>query len=264
MKPLVLLLRGLNSFGDENIRFAGLRVGPMMRHWSSSLRKHGLESVIVEGMGNGDLNQHVENAVQFLLKIPGIKQRKLIFLGHSTGGLIGRALVYHPKMLEMKIAAVISVATPHQGALMAEHALNFHERHPRLHRASRLLGYNFAKKSITVEELAREKVQLFNSLFPNRPGIIYASAVHVLPREEMSWPVQFVNHYFGTTTGHMPNSDGFVEGESQVWGEKWFELPLDHVTQLGYNFYVHPRTRKQKIALYNQFFSQLAEKIRNL
>lgn len=264
MKPLVVLLRGLNSFGDENIRIAGLRLGPMMRHWSSSLRLHGLEATIVEGMGNGDLKQHVENAVQFLLKIPNLKQRKLIFLGHSTGGLIGRALVHQPKMQEMNIAAVISVATPHQGARMAEEALNFHERHPHLHRASRLLGYNFTKKSVTVEELTRDKLQIFNSLFPDRPGIVYASAIHVLARGEMSWPVQIVNYYFDTTPGSIPNSDGFVDGDSQAWGEKWFELPLDHATQLGYNFYVHPRTRKQKAALYNQFFSQLAEKIRNL
>ena len=264
MKPLVLLLRGLNSFGDENIRVAGLKVGPMMRHWSSSLRQHDLESIIVEGMGNGSITDHVENAVQFLSNIPNIEDRKLIFLGHSTGGLIGRALVHHPKIQSFSPRAVITVATPHQGARMAENALNFHERHPHLHRTSRLIGYNFAKKSITVEELAPMSLKKFNALFPDRPGILYASAVHVLPRAEMSWPIQFVHRYFGTTAGDMPDSDGFVEGASQHWGEKWFELPLDHVTQLGYNFYVKPEMRQQKIALYHQFLSQLAEKIRNL
>lgn len=262
MKPLVLLFRGLSSHGDENLRFAKLRIGPMMGPWSRYFKKNNLDAIVVNGMGSGHINNNIDKAAQFISQIPDIEKRKLILLGHSTGGLIARALVHHPSIETLNTRAVVSVATPHRGTRTAELAGEFAKHYPKTFKTARLIGYDFNSKKESFDNLTRERLKDFNSRYPDKPDIVYACSVHSLDKRDMSWPVQTV--YRHTWKNTAPRSDGFVEEESQIWGEKWLELPLDHICQIGYNFYVSPQLRREKASLYTQFLSQLAEKFRKL
>lgn len=264
MQPLVLLFRGMSTHGDENLRFSKLKIGPMMGPWSRYFKKNNLEARTVQGMGNGHIQNNIDKAALFINQIPDIESRKLILMGHSTGGLVARALVHHPTVQHLNFRAVISVATPHKGTRTAELAGEFATHYPKTYKTMRLIGYDFNSKKETFANLTRERVNAFNLQFPDRSEIIYASSVFSLEKDEMSWPVQSVYRHTWSKNNEPPRSDGFVEEESQAWGEKWFSLPLDHICQIGYNFYVSPRLRQEKISLYNQFLSQLAEKIRKL
>jgi len=256
----------MSTHGDENLRFSKLRIGPMMGPWSRYFKKNNLEVRTIQGMGNGHIQNNIDKAALFINQIPDIESKKLILLGHSTGGLVARGLVHHLSVQHLNFRAVVSVATPHRGTQTAELAGEFANHYPKTYKTMRMIGYDFNSKKETYANLTRARVNAFNLQFPDRPAVIYASSIFSLEHSEMSWPVQRVYSHTWNTWSIIkpPRSDGFVEEESQVWGEKWFQLPLDHICQIGYNFYVSPRLRQEKISLYNQFLSQLAEKIRKL
>lgn len=241
----VLYIRGLNTYGDDQLRFGLLGFGPMWRPWISALKALGVVAIPVEGMGGTTLEDQVRHAVAFIQRLPlwSETQQPIHLLGHSTGGLIARALVHELKDTS-RIASVVTMATPHHGSPLALLPINLKEHRPYLDRALRTVGYQSETKIRPLDDLTPQAAEIFNQRYTDVAGVQYGAAIFSLPPYEMSWPmylaIKVLDHRHT-----MGNSDGFVPENSQIWGKTICRAHLDHLDQIGFVFSPNPWRRKR-------------------
>lgn len=244
LKGTVFYFRGLNTYGDDRLRFGPLGFGPMWGPWIADLNRLGVTAVPVSGLGSRTLEDQVRHAVEFVRQTPAWQAgERLHLLGHSTGGLIARALAHELKAPQ-RIASVVTMATPHLGSPLALLPVSLKERRPHLDRALRLIGYQSETKIRPLDDLTPRATEAFNQRYIDLPQVAYGSAVFTLPRSEMSWPIMLANRILdrGETLG---KSDGFVPENSQLWGQTICRAHLDHLDQIGFVFSFNPRRRRR-------------------
>lgn len=242
LKSTVLYLRGLNSRGDDNFRLGGLVFGPMHGPWQRELEKRNVKTLAVTGFGAGALDAQVQKAAQFIQAHPSWTERQpLHLLGHSTGGLMARALVHELKKPE-QVLSVTTLATPHCGSPLAEVALQLPRERVRLYQLLKWFGYDLQQKTDSLSALTPANAEVFNRRYPDHPSVHYASVIFGLPSREMAWPFRLLHSAIGPSR-QMGASDGLVEVASQKWGEVLAELPWDHIHQIGYS--LNPLGRPQ-------------------
>ncbi|MGE0762633.1 MAG: esterase/lipase family protein [Bdellovibrionales bacterium] len=256
LKHAVLYFRGLNTQGDEQLRFGRLALGPMHGPWLEQLHKRHVTALPVPGRGGGPLQEQIEKAVESIRRLPlwQSPETRFHFLAHSTGGLVARAAVHHLRQ-PSRILSVVTLAAPHQGSWLAELIPSVPERRPRLNRLLQLIDYRIEKKLAAFADLTPMQAKQFNSLYPDVPGIRYGSAIFAIPEKKLSWPVRFAKRIVDTSEA--PMSDGIVALDAQNWGEVFFKGQLDHMNQIGYNFRLLPHERLKT----NQEFLRLVDKV---
>lgn len=243
MKSIVFYFRGLNTAGDEFLRFARLKLWPMHRDWERALGGS-VEFVPVLNRGGGPLPEQIKRAAEFINghSLWQQHERPIFFLAHSAGGLVARAVVYelpfHPQL-----KGVTLVATPHLGSALAETVLNIPQQRPRLCRLLSSCGYDIEQKTLAFNELRPGHLHDFNKRYPNKTGVVYKNIVCTLPKHEWSWPLQTVARLAMLPAGYQ--GDGIVEHASQVRSAEDTSVPLDHLSQIGANFYLNPLTRRK-------------------
>lgn len=240
----VLYLRGLNSQGDDNLRAGGLAFGPMHLPWIEELNRRKIPAVAVSGFGAGTVADQAGRARDIITALPEWDDpaRKFHLLGHSTGGLIARALA-HELPTAGRVMSVVTLATPHRGSPLTVVAGSFSKRHPRLHRLFCLVNYDINQRLRSFADLSPVEAARFNEKYPDRPGIKYASVVFSLPVRDMSWPIRLTTRIFNEA-GVLADHDGYVERASQEWGEVLAHIPLDHLCQIGFDFSLNRRRRR--------------------
>lgn len=248
----IIYLRGLNSQGDDNLRAGGLDFGPMHGPWLKELMRRELPAKAVSDFGAGSVADQTKRAAEIIRSLPEWKDSKAGFhlLGHSTGGLIARALA-HELPGRDRILSVTTMATPHRGSPLAAIAKTFPERRPRLHGLLRRVNYDINQRMHSFADLLPDSATLFNRKYPDVNPVVYASVVFSLPVEEMSWPIQIANRLLNEE-GILKDHDGYVERRSQEWGRVLAHLPMDHLTQIGFDLSLNPKARRHTRQLFHR------------
>ena len=247
-KPLqnpVFFFRGLNTRGDENLRFGRLALGPMHAPWLRQLDARKISAYAITGRGGGRLQEQVERAKQTILSLPiwQTPGTRFHFLAHSTGGLVARALV-HELAQPSRVLSVTTIASPHGGARLADLLPTLPARRPRLNRLLHAFDYRIEEKVSTFSDLTKSQINNFNLAYPDIPGVQYGSAVFSMKEADLSWPVQLVRRMV-LAGRESTESDGIVDRLEQHWGQVFHEAALDHMNQIGYNLRLNPRLRWQ-------------------
>ncbi len=232
--PTLVFLRGLNTWGDDDIHVGPLRYGPMHAQLEIAFRERGVDFIPLTGIGAGSPEILAERSAKLLEPILAADpSRKIHLLGHSTGGLVGRALATLPAF-EDRVRSIITIGTPHRGAFVATLGVDFDKRSPWLYRLFTAVGYDTRKKVEVLRHLTPDYVEDFNRRFPSRSDRREISLLCDVPRTEISPFYKCVYgrlHPMSGTT--RPASDGFIWCESQKWGEVVGPFALDHFAQLG-------------------------------
>ncbi|MEA2708303.1 MAG: triacylglycerol lipase [Phycisphaerales bacterium] len=144
---------------------------------------------------------------------------KVIIFAHSMGGLDARHMITHLGMAD-RVAALVTLSTPHRGSPYADWCLRHLKRFKAL-QVLNMIGIDTgAATELTTETCAR-----FNDATPDAPGVRYFSISAARPLLEISpllyQPYRIVNAADG------PN-DGLVSIKSATWGVHLETWPVDH------------------------------------
>ncbi|KAG5656265.1 hypothetical protein KAF25_004541 [Fusarium avenaceum] len=138
-------------------------------------------------------------------------------VAHSMGGLDARYMLSHLEPLPVRVAALVTVATPHRGSAFADYLLDeevspLHQYLPRLYQTFEKAGLGTAAFSqLTRRYMAEE----FNPSTPDRPDVRYFSYGAAVEQPALLSP--FRHPHAVMTQAEGPN-DGLVSVESSHWG----------------------------------------------
>ncbi|KAJ4028701.1 lipase 2 [Fusarium irregulare] len=138
-------------------------------------------------------------------------------VAHSMGGLDARYMLSHLEPLPVRVAALVTVATPHRGSAFADYLLDeevspLHQYLPRLYQTFERAGLGTAAFSqLTRRYMAEE----FNPSTPDRADVRYFSYGAAVERPALLSP--FRHPHAVMTQAEGPN-DGLVSVESSHWG----------------------------------------------
>lgn len=247
----VIFLHGLNTYGDDDIHIGPWKFAPMHAAWQRALESRGLQFHAVTDLGAREPHDQAARALDVLQRLGPTPP--FHFLGQSTGGLTARALAAHPKM-QGRVASLITIGTPHAGALAAELGLEFNRRHPLLNRLFALFGYDTGKKAAIYEHFTPTAVREFQLTCPLPSGVRAYSLICEVEPSGLSWPLRILHSKINPEG--LPG-DGFIASQSQRFGECLGPFRLDHFGELGF-FPFARRTQRQKSALE---FERLADTV---
>lgn len=190
---------------------------------------------------------------------------KVVIIGHSQGGLDARVVAHdHPD----RVAAVITVATPHQGTPIADVLLGLVEDDRVADLLDELVGwvggalYDEAGEETSIAAplrlFSQPGITAFNQAYPDAPGVFYASVsgrsgghgaggdclADVLLQLATTWkdqadpvdPLLLVAE--GIVGGGFDDivNDGLVRVRDAKRGEFWGCVPADHLDEIGHLF----------------------------
>jgi triacylglycerol lipase len=239
--PLVLV-HGLGGF--DALGVGKLKVS-YFRRIARDLAGRGALVHVSRQPAYGALPARAEKLAAFVRALP---EGKVNLIAHSMGGLDARYALTRLGLAD-RVAALVTIATPHHGTPLADLAALRATTRWRRWLARLGLGFD-ALDWLTVKrapELNRELVDV--------PGVFYASVV--ARAGAGTWwrvPTLFPLHWFLKWRGAGDN-DGLVPVDSQRWGEVLAEVALDHATQIGWGW--GEAARKDSMALYERICQEL-------
>ncbi len=143
-----------------------------------------------------------ERAARLAEQIAALPERRVVIIAHSMGGLDARWAIGRLG-LASRIAALVTIGTPHRGAPLA--ALG--------HRTSLLRLFGGDRTTRALHWLTPTMLERFNRDIADHPEVFYGSVVS-------TW---------------VAGGDGLVPVTSQRWGEVMAELECDHWAQVGWS-----------------------------
>ncbi len=248
----IILIRGMSTSGSDDLGFGPVQLGPLLAKLQDSLLDHGLKTSTIEDLGNGNLQSHVDIALNKLKMF----NEDLHLVGYSMGGLIARQCAEHLK----NVVAVTTLATPHHGSVMADLALELHEIKPKLYWFMNTAGYTFSDKLIIFNDLSTAMIQKWNAERQFPPGVDGGSFQFSTPSPNAF--IRFLNQHI--PRARKPEAtDGYVELESQKWMKPLGHFKLDHLSAIGWNFHVRPNRRAFVRQEYNRFIESLVQRLKH-
>lgn len=190
---------------------------------------------------------------------------KVVIVGHSQGGLDARVVAHdHPE----KVAAVITVATPHQGSPIADVLLGLVDDDRFADLLDELVQwvggplYDEVGEETSVAAplrlFSQPGITAFNEAYPDAPGVFYASITgrsgnagpggDCSPDVALDWVAQWtdqrdpVDPLFFVAEAIVANgfegivNDGLVRARDAKRGEFWGCVPADHLDEVGQLF----------------------------
>lgn len=168
-----------------------------------------------------------ERAAALARAVDGVEAPRVNVLAHSMGGLDARLAIARLG-LDRRVAALVTVGTPHRGSPLADLS-NDLVRRLGLSRALELAGVRLdAIRDLGTEEMAR-----FNAGVPDSRAVAYASVVGVVRRKRRASPLLVPSHLW--LKGAWGDNDGLVPASSQRWGNVLAEVEADHWAQAGWS-----------------------------
>ncbi|MFO0550232.1 MAG: triacylglycerol lipase [Polyangiaceae bacterium] len=263
----IVLAHGFFGF-DE---FAGVDFATYFYGVKDDLAEHGELQVYTPAVD--PFNDSTTRGAELWAYIDGVLAEtgaaKVIIIGHSQGGLDARVVAHdHPD----KVAAVVTVATPHQGSPVSDVVLGIVSDPNAQNLADdivQLIGAPLwdaaGDQTSVVKALAQfstDGIAEFNATYPDVPGVFYASVtgrtdyslggqdcvspkplpyVKELETERDPTEVLFLvsEGLCDGPTGSDPN-DGLVRVKDAKHGEFWGCVPADHTDEIGQIFGDNP------------------------
>lgn len=217
----VVLAHGL--FGFDEVGVGTLRQA-YWRGIRGALEKDGCKVVVPVVPPVGSIARRAE-ALSRALSL--VDEKRVNVLAHSMGGLDARFAVSRLGMAA-KVAAVVTVGTPHRGSPLADLSTDLAQRLG----VERLL----AAAGLTLEafrDLATARMAEFNEATPDARGVAYASVVGVVHRKRRAHPLLLPGYLW--MRPRWGANDGMVPASSQRWGEVLAEVDADHWAQTGWS-----------------------------
>ncbi len=187
---------------------------------------------------------------------------KVTLVAHSMGGLDARYLISRLGWYD-RVAALVTIATPHRGTALADLTLQQPDLLRRLmSRAAEWLGSTSLADAETnfhdaVAELSPAFVQgTFNPAVPDHPDVrywSYAGAAGQGTDAPINPLLTVLNRSLYRAEGL---NDGYVSAASAQWGTYHGSLPADHALQIGISF---PGARFRAPAFYTTLTQKLAK-----
>lgn len=173
--------------------------------------------------------------------IKAVSEKNIVLIGHSQGGLDCRYYAHrHPN--DQRIKKIITIATPHQGSLLADWVMQDGSV------LARVFRYKFAKAG---QDLTIAACESFNKKVVDRDDIKYLSYAASRPKNERPfWLRLFAKH-----VGEEAN-DGLVAVSSARWGHFLGVLHADHFETAGWNMAL-PNKKDQRPFNYLGFYHRL-------
>ena len=249
LKHPIVYIRGLSGGGTDRLNLGPLPLPiHMTKPWCDFLRTRGAKVFAVEGMGRGLLSEQLGRAGEYLEKKSGELDAGFHLVGHSAGGLIAWGLAANP-LWKDKILSLTTMATPHLGARLAESFLEHYQTSRRLKLFDKI-GYQSEIRARMFKDLTREGIKAFKAEYAIDPNLPVASYCFSIMPDQMTWPIRLAYHLGLQIPGF--ENDGFVELESQKIGQSLGHYQLDHLSQIGYHFYLNPRQRAEKLKIFQE------------
>jgi triacylglycerol lipase len=173
--------------------------------------------------------------------VRSLKASRVNLVAHSMGGLDARYAISRLG-LDQKVAALITIGTPHRGTPVADLG---HELVQRL-RLDVTLRPIFAVRAL--HDLTTSRMLAFNRDTRNAPSVHYLSVVARALRGGVHPLLRPAHHWLTRASGE---NDGLVPARSQRWGRVLREIEADHWSQIGWLGDFDPMT------LYDEILQEL-------
>ncbi|HET9599107.1 MAG TPA: alpha/beta fold hydrolase [Anaeromyxobacteraceae bacterium] len=169
-----------------------------------------------------------ERAAALAACVRALPDRKVSIIAHSMGGLDARFAISRLGLAD-RVAALVTVGTPHLGTPLADVGTDVLGDRLGLRRALECLGLGVdAFYDLTTPALAA-----FNGAVPDADGVVYASVVGEARSRRRTHPLLLPGWlYLRASAGA---NDGCVPATSQPWGEVWGRVDADHWAQIGWS-----------------------------
>ncbi len=217
----VVLAHGLFGFDEMGLGAA------RQAYWKGirdALEKDGCKVIVPRVPAVGSVAERAAVLAQVLGEV---EEKRFNVLAHSMGGLDVRFAAAHLG-LGRRLAALVTVGTPHRGAPLADLGTDLAQR-VGLQRVLAAAGVSLD----AFHDLATERMERFNREVPDVRSVAYASVVGVVHRKRRTNPL-LVPAYLWMKKRWGP-SDGVVPASSQRWGEVLAEVEADHWAQTGWS-----------------------------
>jgi triacylglycerol lipase len=216
----VVLAHGIMGF-DE------IRVGPIRRHYFAGIPgRLGDVGCEVHRPAVARAGAVAERARQLAAQVRAIDARKVTIIAHSMGGLDARYAISRLD-LGKKVAALVTVGTPHLGTPIAD--LGTEILGDKLGLAKML-----SRVGVDLEafyDLTSLRMEAFNREIADVRGVEYTSVVAKVDRRGVNPMLLPTFLWLAERVGA---NDGLVPSSSQRWGEVLLEIEADHWAQVGW------------------------------
>lgn len=219
--PVVLVhgFMGFDAMGRGPFR------SEYFRGVSSHLRELGAEVFAARLPPLAGVRERAERLAEQIRALPF---ERVNIVAHSMGGVDARYAISRLG-LSRRVAALVTIGTPHRGTPLANVVARIIDRRTRV-RAARALGFE------AIFDLTTASMERFNEEVPDAPDVKYVCCVATTP-------------LFRARLG-----DGLVPVDSQRWGDVLFEIDADHWSQIGWS------TRFDARALYERIVVELGQR----
>ena len=166
---------------------------------------------------------------------------KVIIFAHSMGGLDARHMITHLGM-DDRVAALVTLSTPHRGSPYADWCLRHLNRFKAL-RVLNMIGLDTgAATELTTEQCAR-----FNEDTPDAPGVKYFSITAARPLLEVS-PLLYQPYRIVQAAEGL--NDGMVSIQSATWATHLETWAVDHFNILNRRLLIEWKNRTGDVRPY--------------
>jgi triacylglycerol lipase len=171
-----------------------------------------------------------------------VRRQRVMIVAHSMGGLDARYMISRLGM-DDRVAALITVCTPHRGSPYADWAIENVGRKLGGLAIMRKLGIDVrAINDLTLESCAR-----FNESIDDAPAVRYFSISAARPWHRIP---AFLLHSYRMIHEREGDNDGLVSVTSAHWGQHLETWPADHLHAINRRWVVEIRRPTGNIAPY--------------
>jgi hypothetical protein len=251
----IYYIPGLNNYGDDRVHIGPLKFFRMHEVLDQHLGKYGIKLVPLYP-NKESLPKKIEALAHKIKTLNNVT-----LLGHSTGGIMARALLSRPE-LKKNISGVITFGCPHRGSHLADLTAKLNQNRGGRLALLKFFGYDVRKNLEFILDLSTENLI---KIFGDDASSDVPSYSLVCSKEIGKMPMAFRMLY--SYSGEKINfaSDGIVSKDSQNWGRTLGPFDLDHLAQIGFfKHLVNPKLKRQTLAEFDRLIKTMADTVREI
>lgn len=216
-RPAIVFVHGILGF--DAIVLPGISI-QYFRKLAESLSLSAADILFARLPMVGSIPERARHLSNFIY---GIRNKRLILIAHSMGGLDCRYLIQCFD-LEKRVQILVTIGTPHHGTPLADWLLQDKSWVAQLGKVITRPG---------IDDLTTYACKRFNEAVPDRSDVRYRSYAGCRPIAEMPLPLKSFSRMLQDKAGE---NDGEVPVGSARWGEFRGVLRADHLELAGWSF----------------------------